>query len=703
MFQAPQSLLDAVRSGTIIPFVGAGVSVGAVSSLAPEQQFPDWLGLVERLAARLAREDAAAAALVRAALPDTMKAAQFAVDSLGRPLFLDEMTKAFGRTRAPVGADLSAAMAIWRLQAPFIITTNYDMALEWPWGPGEVQRIHNDEPTPLQMLQEPSSRRRVWHLHGSVDRVDTIILTSQQYLKLYPDENDPKRIDYQNAFEQFKHLLKTRSFLFLGFSLTEPVLRRKLDEVMALTERTAPIKFLLLRAGQADDAKKRDFMDRYNVRVLEFADFGAPMVAAVDAIGSGPERTRRLVAAAELTADVRPLVSALFEQLAGLAMPPQAVARLYSAAKPPAWAPALTGGDGIALLRDAIVQLGGAVARSDDGVLPLLDFVHRLKGEVTEPWLTRLQLWLDDALQQLASDGARAALLQRLTEARAPGAGERVQVLVRIRPGPASSDWTLHAWYWHGTRVPDSLFGVEGRRIAAANSGEVVLALVEELEARSADPELTSIAFIVPNAIACEAIHAWRLPAHIANDPPIGATYVVTVRPLVRLERAPLVRRRFKKAWDDFKQRTAGMLALLDENTAAPPGSVPALLLDASAALNHDIGATLEKRGARCVVLREAPNATAIDSLNAIVDTTTPMIVWWQAGDAAAGIDDKMRTLLQSVSLADLPRRVRDERAGAFRDASGNHLGMKLTLVLDDADFAPPENDPQAKARLETT
>jgi hypothetical protein len=706
MFQPPQSLIEAVRGGTLIPFVGAGISVGTVSSLPNEQRFPDWPGLIERLAERLAREDAAAAAEVRAALPDTMKAAQLAVDCLGRPLFLDEMMKAFGRSRAPVGANLSAALAIWRLQAPFIITTNYDKVLEWPWEVGDVQRIHNDEPTALAMLHNPSGRRRVWHLHGAIERLDTIILTTGQYLKLYPKENDPKRIEYQNSFEQFKHLLKTRSFLFLGFSLTEPVLRQKLDDVMELTERTAPIKFLLLRAGEADDAKKKEFMDRYNVRVLEFANFGDPMVAAIDAMGPGAESARRMVAGAELTPDMRPLVLTLFDQIDGLAMAPQPVARIYNIAKPQAWAPALTGGDGMGLLRDAIVQLGGAIGRSDDGLPPLLDFVYRLKHEVTEPWLTRLQMWLDEAAKQLApTDAARAVLVQRLAKQRDPAARERVQVLVRIRTDPdGSDDWIVHAWSWTGTRVPESLFGVEGRRFKDKRSSDVVYDLVDELEARRTEPDLTSISFIVPSAIACEEIHSWRLPANIASDPPIGATYIVTVRPLERLDRAPLVRRRFKRAWDEFKQRAAEMLVVLDGNTAAAPlGKVAALLLDTPAALNRDLATTLEKQGTRCVVLREAPCVTAIGQLRAVLETTTPVIVWWRAGGASGEIDDTMLSLLQSVSISDLPRRVREERAAAHRDKSGLHLGMNLTLVWDDADFLPPENDPQAKARLETT
>jgi vWA-MoxR associated protein C-terminal domain/SIR2-like domain len=705
VFQPPKSLVDAVRQQTLVPFIGAGVSVGAVHGLAPDKQFPDWQGLILRLAARLELEQKAAeAAQVQAALPDTMAAAQLAVDSLGRPLFLDEMTKAFGRPRAPVGANLSAAHAIWRLRSPFLITTNYDLALEWPWDPTQIQRIHNDDPSYLAAIEQQHPLHRIWYVHGSIGRVDTLILTSNQYTKLYP-ENDPKRVEYQNAFNQLQYLLTTRSFLFLGFSLTEPVLRRKLQDILEITAHAAPIKFLLLRAGEADAAKKKDFLDTYNVQVVEFETFGAPMIAAIDTIGREAWRDAPAASGAGLTAEMQPLVDDLLTRVAGLSLPPAVVARIYNAVKPAAWTHAVTGGDGVTLLHDAIMLLGRAISRAEDGVPPLLDFANRLKSEVGEPWLSRLQLWLDGAVARLGADAAaRDLLTERLAAGRPAAAPERVHVLVRIQTlTTASGQWLVHAWSWSGLRVPESLFGAEGRRFKAGASEEVVYDLVDELEARSVDPDLTSIAFVVPSALACEAIHGWRLAESVAKDPPLGVSYTVTVRSLERLERAPLLRRRFKRAWDDVKKRAAQILTVLDPNAPAPAAGVPAVVLDRAAAMKQDLGTSLEKQGVRCVVLREAPSPAGLGHLSAVLDTTVPAILWHRdAGVASADVDRAMRTLLQSGPIADLPRRVRDERSAAFGDQTGAHYGMNLTLIWDDTDYMPPEQDPNARATLET-
>ena len=40
------------------------------------------------------------------------------------------------------------------------------------------------------------------------------------------------------------------------------MLRRKLEDVLELTAHAVPIKFLLLKAGEADDTKKKELLRR---------------------------------------------------------------------------------------------------------------------------------------------------------------------------------------------------------------------------------------------------------------------------------------------------------------------------------------------------------------------------------------------------------------------------------------------------------
>lgn len=700
VFQPPRSLVEAVRARTLVPFIGAGVSVGAVRLLPPEKRFPDWKGLIGRLAERLKQEGKAAAAdQVMAMLPnDVMAAAQTAANHLGRPVFVDEMVRAFGGSHPPLLADLSATEAIWRLRSPYAITTNYDMVLGWQ---REVGQVHNDDPTLLGRLDSPpAGTRHVWHLHGSVSRPDTLILTSDQYRDLYPDAHPDeaigkKRTAYQNAFNHFQHLLTTRSFLFLGFSLAEPILRRKLQDVLAMTAQAMPIKFLLLVAGETTEAQKRDFFQNYHVQVIEFEAFGGPMVAAIDAIGREAWPEADPLDGLAVTTEMRPLVQSLLDDVRQLALPPDVVARIYNAAKPAGWEHALKGGDGIALLHDAIVALGASVIPGD-GPWPLLGFADRLKDEVPEPWVSRLGDWIRAVVETLGTDaGARGRIRQQLVEARNERKARASQALVRIVPHPTTAgEWLVHAWLWSGD-LPEALFGSEGRRFDDKQPESVVLSLLEELEAREVDPDGASLSFVVPRVLACQAIDRWSLPAGVATDPPIGATYMVTVRSLERLEKPPLVRRRLRRAWDELKNRAAEVLAVLDPHAPVPlKDRVHAAWIDDATALRQDLGTTLQAQRALCAVLRTPPCATAIDQLTAVLDTTTPAILWHR--DAAADpadVEASIRTLLESAPISDLPRRLREARKE----------GVNLTLIWDNADYPPPENDADAKARFETT
>jgi hypothetical protein len=400
---------------------------------------------------------------------------------------------------------------------------------------------------------------------------------------------------------------------------------------------------------------------------------------------------------------MKPLIDDLRTRLAGLALEPATIARIYNAAKPLAWPHALTGGDAVTLLQEAAVLLGGALSPDGDSLPPVLDFVHRLMAETSEPWLTRLRSWLDEAVQRLGADAAqRDRMKARVAAAPSGVAPERVQVLVRIRT-TASDQWLVHAWYWAGIRLPESLFGAEGRRFKHGSSEDVVYDLVDELEARNVDPESTSIAFIVPRALACEAIHAWRLAESVVNDPPLGVSYTVTLRPLERLERQPLLRRRFKRAWEDVKQRGMLGLAWLDPGAAITPAGVRAVVLDAADALRSDLAQRLEAHDVRCVVLRDPPCATALAHLSAVLDTTAPAILWHRDYSAApADVEQSLRELLQKGPLADLPRRVRNERSAAYADETRTHRGMNLMLIWDDTDYMPPEHEPGARAAVET-
>ncbi|MEP7384464.1 MAG: SIR2 family protein [Gemmatimonadota bacterium] len=704
MSDLPQSLVDALRAGTLIPFVGAGVSVGAVRQLAPEYRFPDWKGLIEALAARLVLEGKAAdAATVRATVAnDTMAAAELAMQALGRKPFLDVMEGLFDRRR-PRDADLSLVSAIWQLRPPFVVTTNYDRVLEWPFPSGAVRSVGNDDPSYINELTLPSDRRRIWYLHGSIDRIDTIILTAKQYTSLYLTPGDPTRLQYENAAQRFEDVLKTHAFLFIGYSLDEPLLRERMEQVRAVTAQAVPMKYLLLRQGEADAAKVAELRDQFGVQVLEFANFGAPLLETVQGMRTAAWPGELLLSGAGLTPFMAPLVQSLEEACAGVAMATTDVARLFNAVRPAGWESAVPGADPLARLSAAIVKLGSAVSPTS-GVHPLLAFADRLKDELVEPALGRVTAWMESAIDVIAGGPVEGALVrQQLARVRLAAAAVPAHILVRIAcTSTPSATWRAHAWAYTGND-PESLLGAEGLELRAGEEGDLVAALVEAMETRDFDASITSLSFLLPCALANAPIDQWQLPREIADDPPLGATHLVAVRSLDRLGRHRIMRQRYKKAWVELTARATSFVRILTPGAPPPADALYGAWVDEATACGGMLSASLTAQSVSCVLLAQAPTAEDLAYLSAVLDTPVPVVVWSRDSSIPyAQFELEVRGVVESGPVAELPQRMRQHRAQALA-AGASPIGRHLALLWDDADYAPPDTEVAAKAGLPTT
>jgi hypothetical protein len=277
----PQTLVAAVKNRTVVPFIGTGLSVSVGRGI-----FPDWRGLIERLAARLESEGLAPDAnTVRGHLAAQRfpEAAELAFEKLTPSRFGEVMRKAFD-VEPPDNADLSAVEALWRIRPTALITTNYDDVLRWPLAragrPDRFPRVaHNDDPDLLQQFVTPAPDERplIWHLHGSVERPGTMILTERQYQLLYGAASEQLK-QYAFALQQLRTLVANRTLLFVGFSLADPFVRAQLKDILAVTAAQNPVSFVLLKKGEKDaDA----LLAEQHVQVIEFDDFGPSMVRAI--------------------------------------------------------------------------------------------------------------------------------------------------------------------------------------------------------------------------------------------------------------------------------------------------------------------------------------------------------------------------------------------------------------------------------------
>ncbi len=239
--------------------------------------------------------------------------------------------------------------------------------------------------------------------------------------------------------------------------------------------------------------------------------------------------------------------------------------------------------------------------------------------------------------------------------------------------------------------------------MAADGEGDLVVALVEEMEARDFDPEITSLSFLVPCSLANAPIDQWQLPREIADDPPLGATYLVTIRSLDRLGLHPLKQRRCKEAWTALVEQRTRSLRILAMSDPEPPDALVGTWVDGAEARDAMLSTTIVKRSVRCVLLSQAPTTADLTALSALLRAPVPIVIWPRDPSIPfAQLELAVRAVVEAGAVADLPRRMREHRAEALA-AGASAVGRHLALLWDDADYLPPDTETAARAGLLTT
>jgi hypothetical protein len=285
----PKELVEAVRKHKIVPFVGAGVSMGVKPGL-----FPSWIKLLEELGQRMQEELLPDSALTEMqkliAQRDYLAAAEFAFQELG-PFRFNRYLRERIRVRQPGDADLAVIRAMWELQPSVVITPNYDDVLLW--AREDAEPVSNDQEDELNFMGSDSSPEspRVWFLHGTIHRLATVVLAGADYKRLYGDASQPASYSqYKNALVRLHNWILDRPFLYMGFSFSDPYVLKQLEHVIGITKGRGVPSFALMKKGQID---RGALWPRYNIQLVEYEDHGPPLAAflrglAQAAFGSRP-------------------------------------------------------------------------------------------------------------------------------------------------------------------------------------------------------------------------------------------------------------------------------------------------------------------------------------------------------------------------------------------------------------------------------
>ena len=244
----PDSLLEEVRSGNCIAFVGAGFSAGVV---------PGWRELLSRLKACLPAGSPASSRVARLLELKSSRtleaAAQVLRDELTEERFIEKLHAYLGR---PETDESMRLRLLWLQGIPFraILTTNFDGLLEGDV-PGRDAYIRTLRPSDHRWWN-----RRFWDveapgpavvkLHGDLgsDPPKGVVFTRRDYReRLYGDP----------AYTTFlRSIFATTAVLYLGFSFTDAYLNELRSEILALLEHQGadrPIAYALVNDVPDDE------------------------------------------------------------------------------------------------------------------------------------------------------------------------------------------------------------------------------------------------------------------------------------------------------------------------------------------------------------------------------------------------------------------------------------------------------------------
>ncbi len=298
-------LLRAVQDNTCIPVVGAGVSM-SLTDEAGERIFPSWGELLAHAADELDHAGQGKLANgIRAmlALEDFQQAAKYARQGLQGSMWSQFFRKHFEEPLAKISENSKTLpKAIWGL-GNRILTLNYDKVLRGAC-PNFARLCELDNSNQAALadfkrgtLQAPA----IWHFHGRVDNIGTLIFTPESYCKLYAETDT----NYQAALVVFRELCCNQRLLFVGCSLEDAELLLEMAKQHQLFGGNTGPHFALVHQKVHDAIKQK--IGGLPIVLLTFTDFGDPLVELINAIAHhAPQRPNAVQVMGQQQADQHP-------------------------------------------------------------------------------------------------------------------------------------------------------------------------------------------------------------------------------------------------------------------------------------------------------------------------------------------------------------------------------------------------------------
>jgi hypothetical protein len=261
----PDRLLEAAQQRNLVPLLGAGISRQAKKSA-----FPNWRELldflIDRALARKYIKKPESAEMKR--LLDKGQYLMVA-EQLRYNLPTDEYTSLLKEAFNPAGVQPTAIhKAIFQLNAPLILTTNYDLLIEdaYAKGYGKTANVYTyrgaAEVQQSLQIRQLTDRPIIFKLHGSIDEPSSIILTEQDYRKLIYQETGYRTV--------LSAVFVTHVVLMLGFSFSDRELTLMLESLRVSLKSQSSPDYIFLPDVAAGEVESRRFREDFGVEVIPF-------------------------------------------------------------------------------------------------------------------------------------------------------------------------------------------------------------------------------------------------------------------------------------------------------------------------------------------------------------------------------------------------------------------------------------------------
>lgn len=278
-FKIPESLKKALKTGKVVPFVGAGLSMSvkkknADGTESDESLFPNWKGFIEYLIEALRnKNEHNTAEFIRLGIETEhltfLDALQKLQESLGKTIWYNCFQECFDKSEDEASINsLKLNKLVWELSNNLIITTNVDCVFQWTCPKSTGFRLLDVQSVEYANLQneEKLHRPTVWYLHGHIDNKDKVIFTRDQFDSFY------KQKDNEAKFQTLLNFLTNRTIVFMGFSLEDDYLRELLKYIHDIYKGGADSCFILFREKDIPNANFPK-----EVTPVPFSEFGKPL------------------------------------------------------------------------------------------------------------------------------------------------------------------------------------------------------------------------------------------------------------------------------------------------------------------------------------------------------------------------------------------------------------------------------------------